>query len=66
MITLLAALFAGDSALHLAVVNGDLPAVKYLVGKGADVNHRTAKNIFEKESQKATAVEKEKSKYKGA
>lgn len=57
----------GDSALHLAVVNGDLPAVKYLVSKGADINHRTTKNLFEKETAESAPMEKQGagSKYKG-
>lgn len=29
---------AGRSALHLAIVNGDLTTVKYLVSQGQDVN----------------------------
>lgn len=46
-------LLVGESALHLAIVNGDLPAVKYLVSKGADVNHRTTQTFYnEKKSNK--------------
>ena len=31
-------LHTGDSPLHLAIINGDLTAVKYLVRHGHDVN----------------------------
>jgi len=29
------------------VVNGDLKAVKYLISKGADINKRHTKNLFD-------------------
>jgi len=35
----------GESALHLAIVNGDLQAVKFLVSKGADVNQKAETNL---------------------
>ncbi|XP_067933203.1 transient receptor potential cation channel subfamily V member 3-like [Watersipora subatra] len=44
----------------------DLDTVKYLVSKGANVNHRTTKNLFEKEASSSSPIttSKSSSKYK--
>lgn len=54
----------GESALHLAIVNGDLPSVKYLVSKGADVNHRHSKNVFFDKDKKIVSAVTDSEKYR--
>jgi len=42
----------GESGLHLAVVNNDLPVVRRLLACGADVNRRASGRFFLPEDQK--------------
>ncbi|KAK3102533.1 hypothetical protein FSP39_012024 [Pinctada imbricata] len=44
--------YYGESALHIAVVFGNLEAVKLLIEKGADVNQRATGRFFLPEDQK--------------
>ena len=43
---------AGESALHIAIVNGDFEMVRLLVENGADVNQRATGRFFLPEDQK--------------
>ena len=45
-------IFTGESALHIAIVFGNLAAVKLLIEKGADVNQRATGRFFLPEDQK--------------
>ena len=47
----------GESALHLAIVYGDLEMVKYLVENGAHVNQRATGRFFLPEDQKTGATD---------
>jgi len=42
----------GESALHFAIVNGDLDSVKLLIDKGANINQRATGRFFQPEDQK--------------
>ena len=42
----------GESALHIAIVNGDFEMVRLLVENGADVNQRATGRFFLPEDQK--------------
>ena len=50
--TLFCRFLSGESALHLAIVNGDLDSVKLLVAKGANVNQRATGRFFLPDDQK--------------
>ena len=54
----------GESALHLAIVNGDLPAVKYLVSKGAKVNHPTTQVFYNDDNKTKITQDETENEYK--
>lgn len=53
----------GQSALHLAIVNGDFDSVKLLVENGANVNQRATGKFFLPEDHKKN--NKKKTEYSG-
>ena len=53
----------GESALHLAVVSGNLEIVRLLIENGADVNQRATGRFFLPEDQKKRR--KKNTNYKG-
>lgn len=50
-------LIAGESVLHVAVVNEDPSMVKYLLDSGADIHERCFGNFMSSEDQKPSRTD---------
>lgn len=48
---------AGESILHIAIVNEDPAMVKFLLDNGADVHERACGNFFSPDDQKSSRMD---------
>lgn len=56
-ISLLFTSCAGESILHIAIVNEDPAMVKFLLDNGADVHERACGNFFSPDDQKSSRMD---------